>query len=170
MNTVSIVRRFAALLVIIGMVVWLAWLFSMTRSKLDYVVQDARSRPLLPTCDWVPVNAPSFASLGLSFEPTHAWTNRKDVIVAFRTESSPKALFADVGLVAVAGGGVSISADGAKAQRIESAESVRIPLHTPRDGVHSLQITTKHALPPHGDERRWLGVAISAIRVCPAGS
>ena len=67
LNAVSAARQSIALLILIGIVVWLVWLFSMARSKLDYVVQDASSRPVLPVCEWVSVSAPAVATLGSAF-------------------------------------------------------------------------------------------------------
>lgn len=159
-----------ALLVVIGLVVWLVWLLSMARSKLDYVVQDASSRPVLPACEWVSVSAPPVATLGLSLEPTHAWTDRNEAMLAFRTESSSVAAFVDIRVVSVVAGKVSISADGAPAERVKGGGEVHLPLRASQGDVHTVLITTRRPLPPHGDDRRWLGAAVSAIRVCPAGS
>ncbi len=165
------VRRAISLLVIAGMLAWLAWLTSMGRSKLDYVIAKLATRPALPACTWVPVATPALATLGLSFEPSHAWTARNTVLLAFRTQPLTMPAFVQLRVVAVAGSGIDIRADGGARVKITDAEDVMVPLHARRtDGIHVVSIRVGHPRPPHGNDRRWLGLAASAIRVCGAGT
>lgn len=163
------VRRWVSLLVIIGMMAWAAWLLSRGKSRLDYVVENARKQAPLAACEWVPIATPSVATLGLSFEPSHAWTERKEAMLAFQTGAIVGASVVKLRLVSIAGAGISISADGGESRMLQSPGEFSLPLRKPRTGnVHTVSIKVARPLPPHGQDRRWLGVAISAIRTCGA--
>lgn len=160
-------RRWLSLLVIVGVMVWAAWLLSRGKSKLDYVAENARKQLPLAACEWVPIDAPAVAALGLSFEPSHAWTDRKEAMLAFRTGSVGGALAVKLQVISIAGAGVSISADGGKSMALQDPGEFSLPLRSPRAGnVHTVSIKVARPQPPQGQDRRWLGVAISAIHVC----
>lgn len=165
------VRRAISVLLIAGMLGWLGWLYSMGRSKLDYVVARLATQPPLPACTWVPIATPALAALGLSFEPSHAWTARGTVLLAFRAPRLGVRTLVQLRVIAVAGRDVDIRADGGPGIKISGAGDVTLPLHEQRaDGAHVVSIRVGQPRPPHGDDRRWLGIAVSAIRVCGAGA
>ncbi len=163
------VYRLGSVLVIVAMLAWAAWLASMARSKLDYLVAKAQTQAPLPACLWTSISTPAVSSLGLSFEPSHAWSERKETFLAFRTPSFLPPVVVDLRLPAVVGKDVLMSADGGKVFAVSADGDVRLPLRQlPAGSVHVVAIRIGKSLPPHGQDRRWLGVAISEVRVCGA--
>lgn len=160
-----VVQRLVSLLVIGAMMAWLAWLVSTARSKQDYVVTKAQMQTPLAACTWTAMSASAVTTLGLDFEPTHAWSERKQVFIAFRTQPLVAPAFVQLRLAAVVGTGIEVDADGGSPVRVSHADELRLPL-LQHGGVHVVTIHVGRALPPHGQDRRWLGMAISAIRVC----
>lgn len=159
---------FLILLVMLG---WSLWLLQQRKSLVEYMVGQARTRPALPFCQWVPRSSPRLVALGFSQTRDNMWTNQKHAVLALRTgDRSP--LFVDLGIVAVAGNGVKLSADGGKRQSLRreplpGGGVVRLPLRArTRDGVHTVVINVRHPKFPKGAEQRWLGVAINKVRVC----
>jgi hypothetical protein len=159
-----------SLLLLLAIFGWGGWLLKMRKSTLDYVVAAARKAPAIPDCQWVAVPSPSIATLGLSFDPGHAWTDRKRAYLAFRTSRVQASVeLKTVAMVAR----IQISADGGSPERLSGALKskgsgiVRLPLRPDvPDGVHSIVIGVVNPKPPHGRDLRWLGLAISGIRAC----
>lgn len=164
-------NRVAAGLLCLLVLAWVAWLWHMRKTPADYVIDAARRAPPVPMCQWVAVDSPEISSLGLSRAIPPAWTDSRQALVAFRTAGG-QPWYVDVGVVAVAGTGVSISVDGDAARSIATqplprGKVVRLPLSLhAADGVHLLTINVAEARPPRGHDQRWLGVAISRINVC----
>lgn len=160
-----------AVLLCLLVLAWTGWLWHTRKTQADYAIDAARSAPPVPMCQWVAVESPAISSLGLSRETPPAWTDSTHALLAFRTRGEPPS-YVDVGVVEVVGTGVSLSADGSAPQPLARHPSpegkvVRLPLK-PRstDSVHTLTIEVAEARPPRGRDQRWLGVAISRIKVC----
>lgn len=163
--------RVVAWVVCLVFVLWAAWLWHARKTLVDYVSEEATKAPMIPFCEWVPVGTAAVASLGLDMATPPPWTDTPSALIAFRT-GRRLPWYVDIGVVAVAGSGVTLSADGGRpravpAQPLPKGKIIRLPLswHTP-DGVHRVTIHVAGAKPPSGNEQRWLGIAISQIRVC----
>lgn len=163
--------RVAAALLCLLVLAWLGWLWHMRKTQADYIIDAARSAPSLPLCQWVAADSPALASLGMSRKTRPAWTDSTQALLAFKVTSG-QPWYVDVGVVAVVGRGVTLSADGSTPQPLPAGplpggKMLRLPLDLHAvDGVHSLTIKVAEARPPRGHDQRWLGVAISRINVC----
>ena len=163
----------SGILLLVMMVGWAIWLSDQRKSLIEYVLEQANAKPILPSCQWVPIYAPDLATLGFSRTGKSWWTNQTLAVLAFRTNERPP-LFVDLGIVKVVGKSVAISGDGGAARPLAGElvhdEIIRLPLQTrTRTDAHAVVITVAHPRPPHGVDQRWLGVAINSIRVCDAG-
>lgn len=170
MTRARIISRTLAILLLCGMLGWGVWLLSMRKDTLDYLIAEANVAPALPDCQWTPVSALSLTHIGLSFDPGHAWTDRRTAYLGFRTGKVP---FVQVDLLVagIAGSRIGISADHNPLKPLSEVEGgdgvVRLALGRARgNGVHTITIKVSKAKPPHGAEQRWLGLAISKVRAC----
>lgn len=163
--------RVAALAMFFAVLAWAGWLWHERKTLADYVFDNASVAPVMPFCEWVPVGSPQVVSLGVDTTSPPPWTDTRRALIAFRT-GSRLPWYVDVGVVAVVGNGVTVSADGGQPrsirfQQLPEGDAVRLPLSwSARDGVHMITIRVANARPPSGNEQRWLGIAISRIRVC----
>jgi hypothetical protein len=163
--------RVIALMLFLLVLAWACWLWHARKTPFDYVIDTARHSPPIPLCRWVRVDDPDIAGLGLSRTPPPAWTDSKTAYLAFKT-GQRLPWYVDVAIVAVEGTGVSVSADGGTPRAIPRVplprgRIVRLPLSlNVAAGVHEITIRVAGPKPPSGREQRWLGVAVSNIRVC----
>ena len=163
--------RMAGLTIFLAMAAWAGWLWHARKSVMDYIVADALRAPLVPFCQWLPLNAPAISSIGLDTTSEPVWTYAKTASIVFHTgPRQPRHV--EVRMVAAAGTGIALSIDGGPAQSVskESLEKDQVlqlrPAWRTRDGLHVLRIDIANPRPPSGREQRWLGLAISRIRVC----
>ncbi|WHZ19742.1 MAG: hypothetical protein OJF55_001891 [Rhodanobacteraceae bacterium] len=171
LNRASPVSRTLAVLLAVLMLAWAGWLWNARKTPLDYVVAKARRVAVMPACGWVPIKASDIASFGFDTTDPAGWTTSKTAYLAFRaTQQTP--WHVDLGVVAVVGSGVTVSADRGvpqpiPLQPIPGGKIVRLPL-SPRtpDGVHVVTIRVANPGSPSGHDLRWLGVAIANLRVC----
>lgn len=161
-------RAVGSLLLIVAMGAWAAWLVSKAKSKADYVVERAESVAPLPACEWVAFDAPAVASLGFSQDPGHAWSDRATAYLAVNPGAIPEGGWLDLDVAAVAQGETWIDIDGGARYVVRKGKAIRMPVPALEESrVLLVAFTANDLLPPHGAERRWLGVAISRLRVCP---
>ena len=161
----------ASTVMFVVVALWAGWLWQTHKTAMDYVTADALQAPKMPFCRWLPVTAPEMASIGLDTKSRPVWTYARTALIAFHT-GTRKPWYVDVGVIAIAGTGVTMSADGSPSRpvsRVSLTESktVRLlPAWNTRDGLHVVRVDIANPLPPHEREKRWLGIAISGIRVC----
>jgi hypothetical protein len=171
------VRKYGlGVLLLAGFAVWAAWLLLERKSLVDYLVIQARAKPMLPLCEWVPLGSENFATMGFSLTESSAWkwTSQKKAILAFRAKTGGPgaAEHVDIGLVSVVGRGVTVSSDGHKLGKIANEDllhgnTLQLPLSSDAgNDVHLVSFQIARPKPPNGREQRWLGIAISKIRVC----
>lgn len=164
-------NRAAAGLLCLSVLAWMGWLWHIRRTQADYVIKAARVASPVPMCQWVAAGSSAIASLGLSRKAPPAWTDSTQALMAFRVAQG-QPWYVDVGVVAVVGHGVSLSADGGTPRLLPAGPLLggtvlRLPLDLHAvDGVHTITIKVAEARPPRGHDQRWLGVAISRINVC----
>jgi len=159
-------------LLLVAMVAWAVWLICHRKNLVDYMAEEASARPPLPLCSWVPMTSKDVVKLGFSLDGGSVWTFQKTALLAFRTKGRTP-WYVDIGVVAVVGDGITMSADGGaphtvpKVERLPRGEVVRLPLslHT-KDGVHVVLTRIPDPKRPNGTEQRWLGVAMAHIRAC----
>lgn len=164
-------RAALSLTLLVGMVAWGTWLLANAKGTADYARARAATAPQMPRCEWVPVNSPSIASLGFSHDAGHAWSDRATAYIGMRVEALEHGAWLDVGVVAVANGRVVVEVPGNEAgYGVTQQGLVRLPVPpTPDAGTLLVTFHAEDMLPPMGDERRWLGIAIGRIRLCEAG-
>lgn len=171
MSRVAWANRTVALTMAVAMLAWAGWLWHARKSVMDYIVADALRAPVVPFCQWLPLDAPAISSIGLDTTSEPVWTYAKTASIVFHT-GPRQPWYVDVRMVAAAGTGITLSIDGGPAQSVskeslarEQVLRLRPAWHT-RGGLHVVRIDTASPRPPSGREQRWLGLAISRIRVC----
>lgn len=160
------------IILLLGVAVWAIWLLNHRKNVADYISEEVRTVAPLPLCTWVPVDSPELATLGFSKSGGVAWTFQKSAMLAFRS-GARKPWYVDLGVVAVVGNGVVVSADGGRLHPLEKVATlpggkvVRLPLALDaHGGVHLVTIKIAQPLRPKAQEQRWLGLAINRIRAC----
>lgn len=163
--------RTAGLAMCLAMLAWAGWLWHARKTVMDYLTADVLRGPAIPFCQWLPIAAPGIASIGLDTTSAPVWTYAKSASIVFRT-GARQPWYVDVRMIATAGTGISLSVDGGTARYV-SKESLKhddvlrlLPAWHARDGLHVVRIDVDDPRPPSGSEQRWLGLAISSIRVC----
>lgn len=171
MTRSHLLNHVVAVALCLSVLAWGGWLWQMRKTQFDYILADARHAPPIPMCQWVHADDDAIASLGLSKGSPPAWTDSTVTLLAFRTTPA-QPWYVDVAVPAIAGAGITISADGRAPQPLSvttlpKTKVLRLPLTLrTADDVHTVTIHIADAKPPSGHEQRWLGVAISGIRVC----
>ena len=161
----------ANVILIIGGLSWGLYLLGMARSKADYVTDRVGETPL--PCTWMALGAPGVASLGLSHEPDHSWSDRKTAYLAFRAPPLPQGGSVEVELIALLGKRMDIIVRGESGQTRAQAGGIHRVALAPADRptVRIIEFRSRRMQPPAaGGDSRWLGAAISRFRTCPAGA
>lgn len=164
-------RPAASLVLLAAMSAWGLWLLSEAKGTADYVLADAAALSRAPSCEWTPIGGPSVASLGFSHDAGHAWSDRETAYLALPIPAVPAGGWLDIDVPAVAKGRVLVEVAGGDAQyAVTEAGLVRVPVpEASRPGTILVTFVSEDMLPPQGQDRRWLGLAISRLRICPAG-
>ncbi|MBS0382017.1 MAG: hypothetical protein JSR56_06250 [Proteobacteria bacterium] len=171
MKHVAWPSRLLALVMFLAVLAWAGWLWHARKTVMDYLTADVLRGPSVPFCRWLPINAPGIASIGLDTTSNPVWTYAKTAAIVFRT-GSRQPWYVDVRMIAAAGSGISLSIDGGPARYV-SKDSLKhedvlrlLPAWDTRDGLHVVRIDVANPRPPSGQDQRWLGLAISRIKVC----
>lgn len=160
----------ANLLLIAGGFTWGVYLLEMAKSKADYVTDRIGEVPL--RCVWSTLGEPGLATLGLSHEPHHSWSDRSVAYVAFRAPPLPQGGSAEIELIALLGKRMDIVVRGEDGRaRAKGGGIYRVALTPARTAtIRTIELRTRRMQPPTaGGDSRWLGAAISRFRVCPSG-
>lgn len=161
--------RVLSVALLLGMAGWGTWLLGQSRRPADYVVARVDgTRPLRP-CTWVASNSDRIESLGLSIAADHSWTDRTTAWVALPAPALPRGGVLELTIAGVAADDVIIDAEGARTRvRVTAPGTVRLAL-TPRAAPGALLVTLRadDPKPPTGQDRRWLGIALQRLRICP---
>lgn len=155
----------------LAMLAWAGWLWHARKTVMDYVTADALHGPVVPFCQWLHVTSPGFTSIGLDTASEPVWTYAKTASIVFRT-GARQPWYVDLRMITAVGTGITVSIDG-KAAHAVSKQSLRrtpvlrlLPAWGTRDGLHVVRIDVAEPRPPQGQEQRWLGLALSRIKVC----
>ena len=138
---------------------------------MDYVTAEALRGPVIPFCQWLPVKAPGIASIGLDTTSEPVWTDARTASIVFHT-GLRQPWYVDIGMIMAVGTGITLSIDGGPAQAVSQASLEHdpvlrlLPARNTHDSLHVVRIHIAHPRPPTGRDQRWLGLAISRIRVC----
>lgn len=152
-------------LVAVTLLVWGIWLLSAARSKSDYIVE--RVGPDSLACEWTPLHDPRLATLGLSHEEHHSWTDRAVAYIAFRAPAMPEGGRVEFDVVAFVGDHLEVRIDGHESVYRGRGGQVRLEVEpTPEETRRLVVIETSGMHPPSGGDQRWLGGAIGPIRLC----
>ncbi len=167
----SAARRLLNVAVLALFAGWGITLLLQSKGRDDYVVDRAlQLRPQSATCQWLPIDTEHTANLGFSIEPEHAWSDRRSAYLALRVPDGTGAAWLDLDLRGVAAGEVTLSIDNSEQRFLVSRpRTVRVPVPeaTTSDGIILLRFDSRRMQPPVGEDRRWLGIAIGGIRLCP---
>lgn len=149
---------------------WAAVLLAHARTKVDYL--KAQVHQDIPLCQPVAASDPRMSSMGLSHEPDHSWTDRRRAYLAFGLPAMPNGGELSIQVVATTHKGVQLSLSGGqRGVTVDKTGLYPLPVSaasTPRTLVLAMESQTMS--PPHGQDKRWLGLAIGSIAVCPHGS
>lgn len=150
------------------MAAWGFWLIHHAKGKADYVVATVEGQNPLASCEWVPMDSPSISSMGFSQDEDHAWSDRAKAFIAFPAKANPNGAWLDLAVSGVAGEDTFVELEGGRARyAVKGGGTLRVPVpEASRARVVLVTVTSKKLRPPEGAERRWLGVAISRIRIC----
>lgn len=171
MKRVAWPSRLVALAMFLAVLAWAGWLWHARKTTLDYLTAEVLRGPAVPFCQWLPVNAPGIASIGLDTRSVPVWTHAKTARIVFRT-GSRQPWYVDVGMITAAGTGIALSIDGGPAHFVSRASLKHdkvlrlLPAWGTRDGLHVVRIEVASPRSPSGAEQRWLGLAIARIKVC----
>lgn len=146
---------------------WATFLLAHARTKLDYL--KAQVHQSIPTCQPISPSDPRLASMGLSHEPSHSWTDRRRAYLVFSLPPMPKGGEFTINVIAAKKGTALLeTATTRQHVPIAKANSYHLPLAAaPSAQIVTLTLASRHMAPPHGHDRRWLGMAIASIEACP---
>lgn len=136
-------------------------------------VASATVAPALANCSWVPVNAPAIDAVGVS-EGVPAWSLGHRSYLRFRSDVGVPA-DVEIGLVAVAGRGVTVSVDGGAPYRVPTealpaGKIISLPvIRRHADGMYTVEVDVKYPRLPGARDHRLLGIAVTALRICGPG-
>lgn len=161
-------RAASSIALLACMSAWGFWLLHHTKTKADYVVTSVERHPPLTSCEWVQIDSPSISSMGFSQDEGHAWSDRATAFIAFPVKANPDGAWLDLAVSGVAGGNIFVELEGGRARyAVKGGGILRVPVpEASRARVVLVTVTSKNMRPPEGPERRWLGVAISGLRIC----
>lgn len=171
MKRAALLSRLAGLVMLLAVLAWAGWLWHARKTVMDYVTATALRAQAIPFCQWLPVSAPEISSIGLDTTSDPVWTYAKTASIVFRT-GSRQPWYVDVRMIMAAGTGITLSIDGGPPHAVskESLEQDQVlrlrPAWDTRDGLHVVRIDVANPRPPSGQDQRWLGLAISRIKVC----
>ncbi|GGZ70964.1 hypothetical protein GCM10008101_26660 [Lysobacter xinjiangensis] len=147
---------------------WGAWLIAHARTKASYVTAAAAAKPTIAVCEWLKISESRAANLGFSIDESHAWTDRATAYLGVPVPDLNGAGWLDLDIAAVAAHRATVRIDRGERYVLRPGQvRLRLP---PRSSAQPLLLTftADGPKPPSGADRRWLGVAVSRIRACPA--
>lgn len=153
---------------LLGFLAWGIWLIGQHRSKLDYLV--SRVVGQIPVCSWVPMHSENVATLGFSHEKKRAWSSRETALVSFRVPALPNGAFATFDVTSLAAHSATIHLVGShETIQAEKANKLQLKIPASRTSrILSFAVKSTYMKAPTRRDRRWLGIAITRLRVCPA--
>lgn len=157
---------FANSLILLSFLAWGGWLLSQVRSTTDYLADRVLASGA--TCSWIRPSDRAVASLGLSHEQQHSWTDRVRAYIVMKVPALPSGGRIDIEII-------NLKADSLDIRLLEDAQhyrirrtgvfSIKLPVSV-KGKVEALVLDSNAMSPPQGADRRWLGVAISRLRIC----
>lgn len=161
-------RVIGSVVTLASMLFWGIWLISQAKTKSYYVKTRAAGHAALQRCAWTPIDSPSVANLGFSIDSGHAWSDRSTAYLAFPIKAVPAGGWLDLDIISVVGGNVFLEVEGGVLRYVvRNPGKVRLAVPTANQPRTLLvRMSASDPLPPSGEERRWLGAAVSRLRVC----